>query len=125
VWVELGECDGSADDGASRFAARRGRAVGIQGTRPEGAAQGTGGVGQGLGLLENWRDEQAEHEKDFVGTIAWFFTLAPRVREAAGLPRHSARGALVTGTVATFQGVLIAALGGALAIPLAHVFGWL
>ena len=81
--------------------------------------------GQGLGLLENWRDEQAEREKGFVGAIAWFFTLAPRVREAAGLPRHSARGALVTGTVATFQGVLIAALGGALAIPLAHVFGWL
>lgn len=81
--------------------------------------------GQGLGLLENWREEQAAREKGFVGAIAWFFTLAPRVREAAGLPRHSARGALVTGTVATLQGILIAALGGALAIPIAHAFGWL
>lgn len=81
--------------------------------------------GQGLGLLENWRDEQAEREKGFVGAIAWFFTLAARVREAAGLPRHTARGALVTGTVATLQGILIAGLGGAIAIPLADAFGWL
>jgi len=81
--------------------------------------------GQGLGLLENWRDEQAEREKGLVGAIAWFFTLAPRVREAAGLPRHTARGALVTGTVAALQGILIAALGGALAIPIAQAFGWL
>lgn len=81
--------------------------------------------GQGLGLLENWHNERAGRERGLVGAIAWFFTLAPRVREAAGLPRHTARGALVTGTVATLQGVLIAALGGALAIPIAHAFGWL
>lgn len=81
--------------------------------------------GQGLGLLENWRDEQVERERGLVGAIAWFLTLAPRVREAAGLPRHSARGALVAGTVATLQGILIAALGGALAVPIAHAFGWL
>ena len=37
VWVEPGECDGSADDGAPRFAACRGRAVGIQGIRPDGS----------------------------------------------------------------------------------------
>lgn len=81
--------------------------------------------GQGLGLIENWRDEQAAREKGFIGAIAWFVTLAPRVRQAAGLPRRSARGAVVTTIVAAVQGLLVAALGGALAIPIANAFGWL
>lgn len=80
--------------------------------------------GQALGLLESHRDEQAEREKGVVGAIAWFFTLGPRVRDAAGLPPRSARGALVTGVVATLQALLVAALGGALAIPIARFFGW-
>lgn len=80
--------------------------------------------GQALGLLESYRDEQAEREKGVVGAIAWFFTLAPRVRDAAGLPRRSARGVLVTGLVATLQAVLVAALGGALAFPIGRLFGW-
>jgi hypothetical protein len=79
---------------------------------------------QGLGLLENRRDEQAAREKGVVGAIAWFLTLAPRVREAAGLPRHTARGNLVTGAVALVQTILVAVVGGALAAGLAHAFGW-
>ena len=80
---------------------------------------------QALGLLEHMRDEQAERESGFVGAIAWFLTLGPRVRQAAGLPPRSAPGVVVTSVVVLIQGVLIAALGGALVYPLAGWVGWL
>lgn len=80
---------------------------------------------QALGLLEHMRVEQAERESGFVGAIAWFLTLGPRVRQAAGLPPRSAPGVVVTSVVVLIQGVLIAALGGALVYPLADWLGWL
>lgn len=80
---------------------------------------------QALGLLENARDEQAEREKGFVGAIAWFLTLGPRIRAAAGLPPRSAPGIVVTSVVVLIQGVLVAAVGGALVFPLAGWLGWL
>lgn len=80
--------------------------------------------GQALGMLENWRNEQAQRERGFVGALAWFFTLPSRVREAAGLPKRSAGGALVSGTVALAQAVFACAVGGALAFPIAKLFGW-
>jgi hypothetical protein len=78
-----------------------------------------------LGLLEHIRDEQAEREGGFVGALAWFLTLGPRVRQAAGLPPRSAPGVVVTSVVVLIQGVLIAAFGGALVYPLADWLGWL
>lgn len=80
---------------------------------------------QALGLLEHERDEQAEREKGLIGAIAWFLTLGPRIREAAGLPPHSAPGFVVTSLVVLVQGTLVAALGAALAYPLADWLGWL
>lgn len=80
---------------------------------------------QALGLLEHMRDEQAARQRGVVGAIAWFLTLGPRVRQAAGLPPRSAPGVVVTSVVVLIQGVLIAAFGGALVYPLADWFGWL
>ena len=40
--------------------------------------------------------EQAARQRGLIGALAWFFTLAPRVREAAGLPARSATGQAVT-----------------------------
>ncbi|NDL60836.1 hypothetical protein [Phytoactinopolyspora mesophila] len=80
---------------------------------------------QALGLLEHKGDEQAEREKGFVGAIAWFLTLGPRIRAAAGLPPRSAPGLVVTSVVVLVQGILIAAVGGVLVFPLAGWLGWL
>ncbi|WP_296602233.1 hypothetical protein [Nocardioides sp.] len=77
---------------------------------------------QGVGLLEHMRDEQAEKEKGLIGAIAWFLTLGPRIRDAAGLPPRSTPGFIVTSLVVVAQGVIVAAIGGALAYPIA---GWL
>lgn len=79
---------------------------------------------QALGLLEHNRDEQAARETGFIGALAWFLTLGPRVRDAAGLPKRSAPGFIVTSLVVLVQGVLVGAVGGALAIPLAKWAGW-
>jgi hypothetical protein len=80
---------------------------------------------QALGLLEQERDEQAEREKGFVGVIAWFVTLGPRIRAAAGLPPRSAPGVAVTSIVVLVQGILVAVVGGALVFPVASWLGWL
>lgn len=80
---------------------------------------------QALGILDHLRDEQAERERGFIGAIAWFLTLGPRIREAAGLPPRSAPGFVVTSLVVVTQGIVIAAIGGALAIPLAKWAGWM
>lgn len=80
---------------------------------------------QALGLLEHHRDEQAAREKGLIGAVAWFLTLGPRIREAAGLEPRSAPGVAVTSLVVLVQGTVVAAIGGALAIPLAKWAGWL
>lgn len=46
------------------------------------------------------------------------------VREAAGLEPRSVSGGLVPGFVFIVQGVFVAAIGGAVAFPLAKLFGW-
>jgi len=80
---------------------------------------------QALGLLEDLAEVQAQREKGFIGAIAWFFTLAPRIRQAAGLEPHTPSGAVVQSVVVFFQGILIATIGGALVFPLVDALGWL
>jgi hypothetical protein len=65
---------------------------------------------QALGLLENARNIQAERERGFIGEVAWFFTLAPRVREAAGLEKGSVGGTTVSWSTAIAQGVIVGLL---------------
>jgi hypothetical protein len=79
---------------------------------------------QALGLLEHKQAEQAARQRGLIGAVAWFFTLAPRVREAAGLPARSVRGQAVTWTVAIAQGLIVTTVGGVLIYPLAKVLGW-
>ncbi|MCW2857882.1 MAG: hypothetical protein JWR52_3497 [Marmoricola sp.] len=79
---------------------------------------------QALGLLEHKRDVQAGRERGFIGAVAWFFTVAPRVRQAAGLSPKTASGVAVASVVVVLQGIFITALGGALVVPLLHWFGW-
>jgi hypothetical protein len=79
---------------------------------------------QALSLLEHRGSEQAARQRGLIGALAWFFTLAPRVREAAGLPARSARGQAVTWSVAIVQGLIVTTVGGVLIYPLARVLGW-
>ncbi|HVQ88625.1 MAG TPA: hypothetical protein VMT88_10640 [Actinomycetes bacterium] len=50
---------------------------------------------------------------------------APRVREAAGLPPRSAPEVALAGIVALLQGIVVAAVGGALVYPIANVLSWI
>lgn len=79
---------------------------------------------EALGLLEHRRAEQAARQRGLIGALAWFFTLAPRVREAAGLPGRSARGQAVTWIIVIVQGLIVTVVGGALIYPLARLLGW-
>jgi hypothetical protein len=79
---------------------------------------------QALSLLEHRRDEQAARQRGLIGALAWFFTLAPRVREAAGLPARSASGQAVAWITVIVQGLIVTVVGGALIYPLARVLGW-
>jgi hypothetical protein len=79
---------------------------------------------QALGELESKYAEQAARQKGLIGAVAWFLTLAPRVREAAGLPAHSASGFAVTWITAIVQGVIVAVVGGALVYPFVNALGW-
>jgi hypothetical protein len=79
---------------------------------------------QALGWLEHKRDEQAARQRGFIGAVAWFFTLAPRVREAAGLSAQSAPGHVVTWITVIAQGLIVTVIGGALVYPVASALGW-
>jgi hypothetical protein len=72
---------------------------------------------QALGLLEHKRDEQAARQRGLIGALAWFFTLAPRVREAAGLPARSAPGQVVTWIIVLVQGLIVTVVGGSPDLP--------
>lgn len=80
--------------------------------------------GQALGYLNHRHREQAARQKGLIGAPAWFFTLAPRVREAAGLPRHSGRGRFVAGLTVLLQTLFVTVVGGVLVLPLASWLGW-
>jgi len=79
---------------------------------------------QALGRLEHLREVQAARQRGFVGAIAWFFTLAPRVRDAAGLPARSAPGVVVTWLTVIVQGLIVTVVGGLLVYPIAAALGW-
>ena len=79
---------------------------------------------QTLGWLEHRRDEQAARQRGLVGAVAWFFTLAPRVREAAGMPARSAPGQVIVWVTVIVQGLIITVVGGALVYPVARALGW-
>jgi hypothetical protein len=81
--------------------------------------------GQALSLLQHRGSEQAARQRGVIGALAWFFTLAPRVREAAGLPARSAPGQVVTWVTILIQGIIVTAIGGVLVYPLAEWLGWL
>ncbi|MDZ5662350.1 hypothetical protein SFC79_11295 [Nocardioides sp. S-58] len=79
---------------------------------------------QALGQLRHERDEQADRERGFVGAIAWFFTLAPRIRGAAGLPPRTVRGVALSSVIVLLQTLLVTVVGGALVYPLVEWLGW-
>jgi hypothetical protein len=79
---------------------------------------------QAIGVLESLRDEQADRETGMAGLLARFVRFPSRVREAAGLEARTLRGGFVSGLIVTLQGLLIAAIGGALVYPIAHWLGW-
>lgn len=79
---------------------------------------------QAIGTLESLHDDAAERERGVAGFLARFVRFPVRVREAAGLPPKSVSGGVLSGVVALFQGLVVAALGGALVFPLAHWLGW-
>ena len=79
---------------------------------------------QALGLLEHRAREQAARQRGFIGALAWFFTLAPRVREAAGLPARSAPGQVVTWITVIVQGLIVTVVGGVLIYPVARGLRW-
>ena len=56
--------------------------------------------------------------------MAWFFTLAPRVREAAGLRPRSTPGRVVTWITVIIQGQIVTVVGGALVLPVARALGF-
>jgi hypothetical protein len=56
--------------------------------------------------------------------LGWFFTLAPRVREATGLPARSTPGQVVTWITVIVQGLIVTVVGGVLIYPVARVLGW-
>jgi len=78
---------------------------------------------QAIGRFESMADRAAEREKGLAGFLARFLRFPASVREAAGLEPRSVTGGLVSGTVALVQGVLVTAVGGAIAFPLAKLFG--
>jgi hypothetical protein len=80
---------------------------------------------QALSLLQHRRSEQASRQRGLIGALAWFFTLAPRVRQAAGLPARSVPGQAVTWITILVQGIIVTAVGGVLVYPLAEWLGWL
>jgi hypothetical protein len=80
---------------------------------------------QALSLLEHTGREQAARQRGLIGALAWFFTLAPRVREAAGLPARSVQGQAVTWITVLVQGIIVTAVGGVLVYPLAKWLGWM
>ena len=80
---------------------------------------------QALGLLEHREREQAARQRGLIGALAWFLTLAPRVREAAGLPARSAQGHVVTWITVILQGLIVTVVGGVLIYPVAKLLGWL
>jgi hypothetical protein len=79
---------------------------------------------EALGMLEHKRSEQAARQRGLIGALAWFFTVAPRVRGAAGLPARSVRGQAVTWITVIIQGLIVTTIGGVLIYPLAKVLGW-
>jgi hypothetical protein len=81
--------------------------------------------GQALSLLEHRRSEQAARQRGLIGALAWFFTLAPRVREAAWLPARSVPGKAVAWITVLVQGIIVTAVGGVLVYPLAKWLGLL
>jgi hypothetical protein len=84
---------------------------------------------QAIGRLDSLAVEAAERERGLAGFLARFIRFPQRVREAAGLPARSVRGGVVTGFVALLQtvvvGIVVGAIGSALAIPIAKLFGWM
>ena len=79
---------------------------------------------QAIGRFESLADRAAEREKGLAGFLARFLRFPSSVREAAGLKPRSVTGGLVSGAVVLVQGVLVTAIGGAIAFPLAKLFGW-
>jgi hypothetical protein len=79
---------------------------------------------QALGLLEHKRREQEARQRGLIGALAWFFTLAPRVRQAAGLPARSVSGQAVTWFTVLIQGLIVTVVGGVLIYPVASLLGW-
>ena len=79
---------------------------------------------QALSLLEHRRSEQAARQRGLIGALAWFFTLAPRVREAAGLPARSVPGKAITWVTVLVQGLIVTTVGGVLIYPVAKWLGW-
>lgn len=79
---------------------------------------------QAIGRFESLADRAAEREKGLAGFLARFLRFPSSVREAAGMKPRSVTGGLVSGAVALVQYVLVTAVGGAIAFPLAKLFGW-
>jgi hypothetical protein len=84
---------------------------------------------QALGKLNSLYQQAKERERGLAGLVARFIRFPVAVREAAGLPPKTVSGGLLTGFVALVQtivvGIVVAAIGGALAIPIAKYFGWM
>ena len=79
---------------------------------------------QVVGRFESLAERAAERERGLAGFFARFLRFPSAVREAAGLEPRSVSGGLVSGFVVIVQGVFVTALGGAVAFPVAKLFGW-
>lgn len=79
---------------------------------------------QAVGRFESLAERAEEREGGLAGFFARFIRFPASVREAAGLQPRSVSGGLVSRFVVIVQGVFVTAAGGAVALPVVKLFGW-